>query len=77
MTAKKEAWWRRCPPLPPRFFVVTTDPELQAAISTVARGVLCDMARKAEHEDYPEIGEHDWQRILDLLDALARGPRAA
>jgi len=35
------------------------------------------MARKAEHEDYPEIGEHDWQRILDLLDALARGPRAA
>jgi len=49
-------------------------PEVAAAIDTVAQAVLYDAAQKVEWGDYPEIGENDWQDVIDRLDELAPHP---
>lgn len=42
------------------------------ALHTVAAQILANAARNSpEWEDYPDIGEHDWFAILDILNAKA------
>jgi hypothetical protein len=50
------------------------------AIRTVAHYAIY-MATRGESdgcavawENYPEIGENDWQDVLDVIDALAKNP---
>lgn len=51
-----------------------TDAEVEAAIDTVARQViarLVDWHIGDEWEHFPDIGEHDWQRVQTRCLALA------
>lgn len=52
---------------------MTTD----EAIDIVARHVLaCMAAEGVDWEDYPEIGEYDWERVADRIDVIAPFPDA-
>lgn len=48
---------------------MTNDMKRKLAIEDVARGVIGDAAQRAielgyvDHEDYPHIGQHDWQDV--------------
>lgn len=50
------------------------DTRLNDAVDLVARGILAGAARNVRWEDHPDIGEHDWTRICDLMDTVAGGP---
>jgi hypothetical protein len=40
-------------------------------IETVARRILAGLARDAvEWDDYPDIGQHDWFRVIERLDGI-------
>lgn len=56
-----------------------TDPSTVTtwAIETVARGVLANAVETpVEWENYPEIGEGDWERVLAEVRQLAAHPSA-
>lgn len=45
-----------------------------AAIDVVARHAIAAIVLQISWEDYPEIGEHDWDRLIEHLDAIAPFP---
>jgi hypothetical protein len=48
---------------------------VQAAIDTIARAIIASAAEDAgEWEDWPEVGEHDWNRVLEAVKRLAPWP---
>ncbi len=48
----------------------------EQAIEIIAKAALADAAEwmAGQWERYPEIGEHDWTRVVDALDRLAPYP---
>lgn len=46
--------------------------ELAMAIHVVAAAVLRTGLERVEWDDYPDIGEHDWARVVEHADYLAR-----
>lgn len=46
------------------------------AVAIMARVVLASGIRYSDWESYPEIGEHDWERVIDRAVELAHGPSA-
>jgi hypothetical protein len=40
------------------------------AIEVVARMAMFNALDKIEWSDYPDIGEHDWQQVLDRIEVL-------
>lgn len=46
----------------------------EKAIEIVARQALAEAVEDLAWEDYPEIGEHDWERVLDAAADLAQYP---
>lgn len=58
-----------------------TDAEkLKAAIDTVARQLIYKTASDGDWEDFPEIGEYDWdavsRRAQELLDSIRHSTEA-
>ena len=51
------------------------------AITTVAEQAIHEATRDGgrvpEWEDYPEIGENDWQAVLDRVDRMTWAPDQA
>lgn len=50
--------------------------ELDNAIRVIAYRAISDHLRQTvaiaeAHEDFPDIGEHDWERVVELVDQLA------
>lgn len=58
-----------------------TDIPLTAAYFTVARqvavAVLTNGRAEEMWEDFPDIGEHDWEQVLVALDVLVQDLRLA
>lgn len=44
------------------------------AVEVIARHILAQAAAEADWEDYPEIGQHDWDAIVRKVDQLAPIP---
>lgn len=51
-------------------------PRVENAIETMALAVLAKLAKRAEDEweCWPEIGEHDWTRVVEVVSRLAPLP---
>lgn len=43
------------------------------AIDTVARAIVARLPRGILWEDYPELGEHDWEALVKRVDELTDG----
>lgn len=49
--------------------------EVQRAIEVVAAFALANYATEiADWEDFPEVGEHDWERVVEEMRRLAPFP---
>lgn len=46
----------------------------EQAIVIVAQHAIADAAEDISWEDYPEIGENDWARVVDEVRSLADYP---
>lgn len=42
----------------------------QWAVEVVARMAIFNVLGEVEWQDYPEIGEHDWQEVLDRVEVI-------
>ena len=49
------------------------DNRVEEAVNVVARWIIADRLRDVEWGDYPEIGEYDWERVIDRMDEIAGG----
>jgi hypothetical protein len=63
--------WRRWMPDQPSHTAATRTTEF--AIEVVARMAIFNQLDKIEWEDYPDIGEDDWQEVLDRIDTIGYG----
>ena len=48
------------------------DNRVQEAVDIVARHALAIASQTAELLDFPEIGEHDWERVEAEIDRLVK-----
>jgi hypothetical protein len=46
--------------------------ELDVALERLAQQVVYNAVQDVEWESYPEIGEHDWERVCERLGRMAR-----
>lgn len=54
---------------------MTTGAESKRAIEVVAAFALAYYATEiADWEDFPEVGEHDWERVVEEMRRLAPFP---
>lgn len=51
-------------------------PGLRSAIDVVARMIAWRISdpERADWEDYPDIGEHDWERVIARVHDLVGAP---
>ena len=49
------------------------DTAVDFAVEVVARMAMFNALDKIEWEDYPDIGEHDWQQVLDRIEVMGCG----
>lgn len=45
------------------------------ANNLVASALTADVVHKTDWEDYPEVGEHDWAKVVERAEAVVAGIR--
>lgn len=47
--------------------------QVDCAVDVVARGLLSSLPREFQRENYPEIGEHDWDEVVECANEILEG----